>query len=268
MKQVIVLTLLFLILGIKTSCVPEQNGKSSTSLTIKHIAKDFAIDRLDDPAWKSTSQSIVTKYWSGEAAPKGRQFTARLLWSDTGALCSIRMRPRANRLLSAKRRTLQKRYAACGIVTFARYLSHRMRPRETSTSNLRSPRMVSGSISVSKYCVPGTEDRLGLQVRDDIRGEDRTGQSRDGDQDPVCVPGKNTTEPAMSGSAICFAALAKIRLAVISPGSRPKQRNQTFTCLKSLANSGLLNSASQRLYLCHAVSQTASQGCESGKGKK
>lgn len=55
----------------------------SNSLTIKQIAKDLAIDRLDDPAWKRASQSVVMKYWSGKAAPSGRHFAAKLLWSET-----------------------------------------------------------------------------------------------------------------------------------------------------------------------------------------
>jgi hypothetical protein len=56
---------------------------SSTRLTVKHITKDISIDRLDDPAWKTASQVVIAKYWSGKEAPAGRQFTARLLWSDT-----------------------------------------------------------------------------------------------------------------------------------------------------------------------------------------
>jgi alpha-galactosidase len=55
---------------------------NSPSLNIKHVSKDFTIDRLDDPAWESASQNFVTHYWSGNAAPNGRHFTAKLLWSD------------------------------------------------------------------------------------------------------------------------------------------------------------------------------------------
>ncbi|MBK8465828.1 MAG: carbohydrate-binding family 9-like protein [Chloracidobacterium sp.] len=55
----------------------------SDSLTIKHIVKDFAIERLDDSAWKSASLTKIATYWSGEKAPKGRQFEAKLLWSNT-----------------------------------------------------------------------------------------------------------------------------------------------------------------------------------------
>lgn len=63
---------------------------SSTSLNIKHISKDFSIDRLDDPAWKSASQSVITKYWSGNAAPSGRHFTANLLSSDAALYVRFR----------------------------------------------------------------------------------------------------------------------------------------------------------------------------------
>ncbi len=56
---------------------------SSTRLTIIRISKDFAVDQLNDPAWDGASQVLVSRYWSGEAAAKGRMFSARLLWSDT-----------------------------------------------------------------------------------------------------------------------------------------------------------------------------------------
>lgn len=55
---------------------------SSTSLTIKRIGKDFPVEELDSAAWKSASQTFVAQYWSGKAVPVGRQFSARLLWSD------------------------------------------------------------------------------------------------------------------------------------------------------------------------------------------
>lgn len=55
----------------------------SSYLTIKHISSDHPIERLDDSAWKSASQVLITHYWSGKEAPQGRTFEARLLWSDT-----------------------------------------------------------------------------------------------------------------------------------------------------------------------------------------
>lgn len=56
---------------------------SSEHVTIKHIAKDFAIESLDHALWKKASPVKVSTYWSGEAASQGRAFEARLLWSDT-----------------------------------------------------------------------------------------------------------------------------------------------------------------------------------------
>jgi alpha-galactosidase len=74
----------FVLCLMASNTVASQNKMSkSDSLTIKHISKDFSIERLDDTAWKSASQSVITKYWSGNEAPTGRHFTAKLLWSDT-----------------------------------------------------------------------------------------------------------------------------------------------------------------------------------------
>ncbi|MEQ1645295.1 MAG: carbohydrate-binding family 9-like protein [Pyrinomonadaceae bacterium] len=72
-------TILLLTFGAATS---QNKMASSNRLTISHIAVDFAIDRLDDPAWGGTSQVLVSRYWSGKAAAKGREFSAKLLWSD------------------------------------------------------------------------------------------------------------------------------------------------------------------------------------------
>ncbi|MDQ3635007.1 MAG: carbohydrate-binding family 9-like protein [Acidobacteriota bacterium] len=50
---------------------------------IQYISEDFPISELDNKFWEK-AQNIKTKYyWSGETAPKGRQFKTKLLWSDT-----------------------------------------------------------------------------------------------------------------------------------------------------------------------------------------
>lgn len=54
----------------------------SQDLTVKHIAKDFAITALDHDSWRTATGIEVTTYWSGETAPEGRRFRAWLLWSD------------------------------------------------------------------------------------------------------------------------------------------------------------------------------------------
>lgn len=66
-----------------TGTIASQNKMAtSTRQTIKHIANDFPIDRLDEPAWSGASQTFITKYWSGKVAPTGRQSSARMLWSS------------------------------------------------------------------------------------------------------------------------------------------------------------------------------------------
>lgn len=77
------LLLAWAVIFLGTALFASQNKMAtSTHQTIKHITSDFPIDRLDDAAWSGASQTVVTKYWSGTAAPNGRQFSARLLWSD------------------------------------------------------------------------------------------------------------------------------------------------------------------------------------------
>ncbi len=50
---------------------------------IAYIKKDFSVQELENEAWSKAKNVLVGKYWSGEDAPKGRQFKAKLLWSDT-----------------------------------------------------------------------------------------------------------------------------------------------------------------------------------------
>lgn len=55
----------------------------TTKTKITYIKEDFPINELDNKAWKKAEKVKVTKYWSGEDAPNGRHFTAKLLWSDS-----------------------------------------------------------------------------------------------------------------------------------------------------------------------------------------
>ena len=50
---------------------------------IKYIKTDFPISEFENKVWKKAKEISVGKYWSGDDAPKGRQFKARLLWSET-----------------------------------------------------------------------------------------------------------------------------------------------------------------------------------------
>lgn len=50
---------------------------------IVYTKKDFAVSDINNKAWEKAQLMTVDKYWSGEKAPKSRQFKAKLLWSDT-----------------------------------------------------------------------------------------------------------------------------------------------------------------------------------------
>jgi hypothetical protein len=50
---------------------------------IAKISKDFPIDDLTNINWMQVNEVSVKKYWSGETAPVGRHFKAKLLWSDS-----------------------------------------------------------------------------------------------------------------------------------------------------------------------------------------
>jgi len=65
------------------STIAMAQSSKTGMLTIKHVPKDFDINKLDDPAWKKAAKVAVTTYWSGAEASEGRRFRAWLLWSDT-----------------------------------------------------------------------------------------------------------------------------------------------------------------------------------------
>ena len=56
---------------------------NSHRLRVAHLVNDLDIQKLDDPAWSTAPEVAITSYWSGNTAPSGRQFKARLLWSAT-----------------------------------------------------------------------------------------------------------------------------------------------------------------------------------------
>jgi hypothetical protein len=47
------------------------------------FTEEFPVAELDHNFWEKASEIVVEKYWSGETAPIGRHFKARLLWSDS-----------------------------------------------------------------------------------------------------------------------------------------------------------------------------------------
>lgn len=56
---------------------------SSPNLIINHISDDFPISRLDDMGWERASQVLISTYWSGLPAQRGREFASKILWSDS-----------------------------------------------------------------------------------------------------------------------------------------------------------------------------------------
>jgi hypothetical protein len=52
-------------------------------IVVKYLKSDFSINELENKAWKKAETVTIDKYWSGEPAPEGRRFKARLLWSET-----------------------------------------------------------------------------------------------------------------------------------------------------------------------------------------
>ena len=60
-----------------------MTAKIQFKTAVKHIKSDFPIDELANKSWKKAKEISIEKYWSGENAPRGRQFKAKLLWSDS-----------------------------------------------------------------------------------------------------------------------------------------------------------------------------------------
>ena len=46
------------------------------------ISTGFTVSEFDHPSWLGTDSVTISEYWSGETAPAGRHFEARILWSE------------------------------------------------------------------------------------------------------------------------------------------------------------------------------------------
>lgn len=60
-----------------------QRSAIAMKAEIRYSNADFSIRDLEAEHWADAKPVIVATYWNGEEAPKGRTFTARLLWSGT-----------------------------------------------------------------------------------------------------------------------------------------------------------------------------------------
>lgn len=50
---------------------------------IPYLDHDFVVSELANESWERADVCLVDRYWSGQTAPVGRQFDARILWSET-----------------------------------------------------------------------------------------------------------------------------------------------------------------------------------------
>ena len=57
--------------------------KMTDRIKIAHIEKNFSVKEFENQLWQKAEEITVDKYWSGEDAPGGRQFKAKMLWSDS-----------------------------------------------------------------------------------------------------------------------------------------------------------------------------------------
>lgn len=58
-------------------------SQSDMNYKVNYIKRDFAVEELENKAWKKAENVHIDKYWSGESAPKSRQFKTKILWSET-----------------------------------------------------------------------------------------------------------------------------------------------------------------------------------------
>lgn len=75
--------LALILLSSLTVCFSQTKMTKKNRIEIARIDHDFSITELNNKAWLAANDIPIKKYWSGEDAPAGRQFKARLLWSDT-----------------------------------------------------------------------------------------------------------------------------------------------------------------------------------------
>lgn len=81
---------------------------TSPSLQIARIDREIDINELDDHLWEGAEAVKIASYWSCEAAPEGRHFVARLLWSPTTLYVRFDAEQHAPLVVSDRPDTTQK----------------------------------------------------------------------------------------------------------------------------------------------------------------
>lgn len=70
-------------LALTEAAAQTMPANNKNKVEIKYTAKDFPVSDIGHKSWAKAKEVVISKYWSGKAAPPGRQFKAKLLWSDT-----------------------------------------------------------------------------------------------------------------------------------------------------------------------------------------
>lgn len=81
---------------------PEEEIKA------RFTPKDVAVNDLDHAAWETAQAVRISRYWSGESAPEGRQAEARLLWSNKALLVRFIYRQTETPVVNSQPQTRQK----------------------------------------------------------------------------------------------------------------------------------------------------------------
>ena len=71
-------------------------------LKIQYVFDDFQINEFGNKSWDKAVEVLIDKYWSGEAAPLGRQAKAKLLWSNTSLYVRFEAKQREPLVISDK----------------------------------------------------------------------------------------------------------------------------------------------------------------------
>ena len=70
-------------LFLSTNVGAQKKSEMTSTFKIVNIKEDFPIGEIDHQFWQKAKEVTIDKYWSGKKAPTGRQFKAKLLWSET-----------------------------------------------------------------------------------------------------------------------------------------------------------------------------------------
>jgi len=185
---------------------------------------DLKAADLNSAEWNNAQRVQIDRYWSGAPAPANRHAEARMLWSTKALHVRFVCHQAEPLVVSEKPQTLTKTMGlwdrdVCEIFiapdphVIERYLEFEAAP---------------------------TGEWLDVAIH-------WTAEKRESDwqfnshltasRSPCAFPGIigfTSRKRASAGALICFAASAKIPIAVISPGDQRARRNQTSTYLRCL----------------------------------